>query len=86
MKTLCVLLIAGLGLQALDVASSNAKTMANEYYVDSETIDHYIITTIPAPSCSPTGSKPCQISTTSTPDSQTRILKTQETVIAWQLD
>lgn len=85
MKKLYVLLIAGLGLQALDVASSNGAT-TNEYYIDSETMDHYIITTIPAPSCSPTGSIPCRISTMSTPDSQNRVLKTEATVIAWQPD
>ncbi len=86
MKKLYVLIMAGLGLQALDVASSDAETMANEYYVDAETFDHYIITTVPAPSCSPIGSKPCQISTMSTPDSQGRILKAEATVIAWQPD
>jgi hypothetical protein len=86
MKTLYILSVTVLGLRLLAITPSSMRVTANEYYVASETMDYYIITSIPAPSCSPTGSVPCRISTASTPDSQGRIHKTEAVVIAWQAD
>jgi len=86
MKTLYILFVAALGLHFLAITPSSMRVTANEYYVAAETMDYYIITSIPAPSCSPTGSVPCRISTEATPDSQGRIHKAAAVVIAWQPD
>jgi len=86
MRTLYILFVAALGPYLFDETPSCMKATANEYYVESETMDYYITTSVPSPSCSPTGSVPCRISTASTPDSQGRIHKAEAIVIAWQPD
>jgi len=84
MKRIFLSVVAAVAIFGASFAINHPKPVLVEFTVTDEDSQYYTVSSSPDPDCTTAGEQVCRISTSATPDSQNRILKTQATATGWK--